>query len=682
MKASTERRRKSIFRKTAVIFVVVALVPVTVLGLRAQHLYTDEFQNLEARGLISHDEVAGLLATMETQSLTFIGYGLVIALVMSYFFAASVVRPIRMLQKGAQQIGNGDLDLRVETDTEDELEDLAAAINQMAGDLQAREAEIRNRNHDLSILYEIAHSMSESHDPRQLLEQALEKVQDITGSTAGCVLLSNDKGEMEPLVCCGRGGKVHGVDAAGIFTKAAGEATRSGLPVLFDYSGQPDGADEGGQKSADASEGAGASGEPRFDAIACIPLKCEAALKGALCLTVNRDRFTKETLNLLSAIGSEVAVAVENARLFKQLEGQNAELALSTTEIASLISEAESQKSFGTRYQNPNLVKCWELKDCGKENCPGYGGDNLRCWQIAGTHCGGEIQGVFAQKLGRCEKCEVFQAACPDRITLLGETFNNMMAVLERHVEEQEDLLRRLHSASKLAAIGELAAGVAHEINNPLTGILGSALLMRSQNQDPEDLEKKISVIEGEALRARDIVRNLLDFAHQERGLNQTPTPLPRLIEQTLFLVGHQTDLCACKVTTSFAGDLPDLSVDPNQIKQVFMNIIHNALQAMPGGGRLDIRAQVARAGHRQMVEVSFSDTGGGIDKEELERIFDPFYTTKRIGEGTGLGLSVSQRIVNEHGGEIRVRSKPGEGSTFTVFLPVAAGKREDRRVA
>ncbi len=653
------KRKKSIFRKTAVIFVIVAMVPITILGLRGYHTYSEELGKLVNSGSISQARKDALLHDTEVQSLTYAGYGLVIALVLGYFFAASVVRPIRTLQDGASRIGEGDLDFRVATDTEDELEELATTINNMAVSLQEREAEIKNRSRDLEALYEIAHSMTESLDPNELLNNALDRAVRITGSLLGCLLLAAEDGSMNPIICRASGRDFGGKDTR-VFEFAAGMATGSGEPVVFDYPGRDFG----------------------FDSVACVPLKCEGRLEGALCLAVVREEFSQQALQLLTAIGSEVAVAIENASLFKKMERQNLELAQATSEIASLIAQAESQGSFGIRYQNRNLINCWEHRNCRQDHCPAYGSENLRCWQLAGTHCGGEIQGVFAQKIGRCEDCEVFRLACPDKITMLGETFNNMMVVLEQRVQEQEELQQRLFSSAKLAAIGELAAGVAHEINNPLTGILGNAALLKNGPVTAEKLGKRLAVIESEALRARDIVRNLLDFAHQgSYGRKASPVSVNSLVEHTMFLVRHQADLSDIRVRTLFDDSLPSIMVDANQIKQVFMNIMHNAVQAMPGGGELDIATLLlkSRDGLKQ-IAVRFSDTGPGIEKEEMARIFNPFYTTKRAGEGTGLGLSVSQRIISEHGGEIKVSSTPGCGSTFTVVLPVnvcALGEQE-----
>jgi len=658
-------RSRSIFRKTAIIFVIITLVPVSIMAMRSRHIYAEQLNRMVDAGVLSQPEANDQLRDMEVQSITYGGYGLVIALILGYFFASSLVQPIRTLQEGARKIGNGNLDHRVETDTEDELEDLATTINQMAESLQTREEKINRQNRDLSILYEVAHKLAESHDQVDLLGSALDKTLEIMEATSGYVLLHTENGDLRPVVSRNlEDGNDH-EPVNEIFDHAALMATLSGKPVVKDFGDEED-------EAAKLS----------LDAVACVPLRFEGKLQGSICVTGTRQQFPQEKLVLMSAIGSEVAVAIENKRLFKQLEAQNRELALATGEIASLIQRAEEQRSFGIRYQNPDLVPCWEFKDCKYTGCPAYGSpENLRCWQIAGTHCGGEVQGVFAQKLGRCERCDVFAAACPDKITHLGETFNNMMAVLERRVEEQEELQRQLFSSSKLAAIGELAAGVAHEINNPLTGILGSALLMKSQKLEPQDMEKKLSIIESETLRARDIVRNLLDFAHQGSNATRAPVSVTKLVERTLFLLNHQTELDQFQVETRFDDELPKIAVDANQMKQVFLNIIHNAIQAMPDGGRLSIAAcQSASATDRQTLEISFRDTGKGMDTAAVSRVFDPFYTTKRIGEGTGLGLSVSQRIVHEHGGEIMVDSELGKGSTFTVVLPAEQIAGEKRK--
>jgi signal transduction histidine kinase len=307
--------------------------------------------------------------------------------------------------------------------------------------------------------------------------------------------------------------------------------------------------------------------------------------------------------------------------------------------------------------------------------------EDLRCWQVAGTHCGGEVQGVFAQKLGRCEKCEVFLHACPDRLTVLGETFNNMMAALEQEVLDREKLQQQLFKSTKLAAIGELAAEVAHEINNPMTGILANAMLMKRADLDRGELQRKLEVIESEAYRTRDIVHNLLDFAHEESQFRPEPVDLAAILDQTVRVVEQQAALASVTIEMELDESLPQVVVDANHIKQVFLNIITNAIHAMPGGGMVRISAREGGGnGDQRFLRVDLSDTGTGMDEEKQARIFDPFFTTKQEGKGTGLGLAVSQRIISEHGGEITVKSEPGKGSTFSVTLPAktAGGEQQD----
>jgi two-component system NtrC family sensor kinase len=301
---------------------------------------------------------------------------------------------------------------------------------------------------------------------------------------------------------------------------------------------------------------------------------------------------------------------------------------------------------------------------------------------VAGTHCGGEVQGVFAQKFGRCEKCEVYRIAHTGRLAGLGEAFNNMMAMLEQQVEEQNQLQEQLTQSTKLAALGELAANIAHEINNPLTGVLGySALLQRGLDKDDPSL-KNLKVIESETIRARDIVRNLLDFVRQE-GLKKHKACIRDVMDDTLYLLRKQAELINVKIVLDYDDEVPQVYIDVNQMKQVFINILNNALHAMPGGGKLTVSIRAAKPDvKRPWVEVSFRDTGSGIPAEKVDMVFNPFFTSKELGEGTGLGLSVSQRIVEEHGGSIEVESKVGAGSIFTVKLPTANITAGIKRVA
>jgi PAS domain S-box-containing protein len=243
-----------------------------------------------------------------------------------------------------------------------------------------------------------------------------------------------------------------------------------------------------------------------------------------------------------------------------------------------------------------------------------------------------------------------------------------LFAETQAAYDELKQAQAQLIQSAKLAAVGELAAGVAHELNNPLTSILGFAeLLMWNANSD-DRAQEELSIIADEARRARDIVRDLLDFSRQVESFPEK-ADLNRLIRETLNLLRRQIGHSGIKLAESYEPDLPLLSLAVGRMKQVFLNLVANAMQAMPYGGRLIIATK--KVGGEVAVHVA--DTGVGIPRELMTRLFEPFFTTKPVGQGTGLGLSVSLGIVQEHGGRITVESQEGVGSRFTVWLPLNA---------
>lgn len=364
----------------------------------------------------------------------------------------------------------------------------------------------------------------------------------------------------------------------------------------------------------------------------------------------------------------------ERKKLERRINERNRELAQFTHRISSLIGTAEKERSFSVRYDNPGLPRCREVKDCQKADCPAYAAEDRRCWQIPGTHCDGEVQGVFAQKLDMCEQCEVYRLSRPDKLTALGEDFNNMMAMLEHEANEQRQLEKQLVQSAKLAAVGELAANVAHEINNPLTGVLGHASLLRKSLPPDDPMARSLTVIERETLRAREIVRGLLDFARQD-NVSRKRVAAEEIIGETLELLDKTLRLANVETVLDYDEGNHEVFVDVNQMKQVFVNLVNNAVQAMPGGGRLTVAVRSSMAEERlPRVEVALSDTGVGIPSDKLRRVFDPFYTSKEAGKGTGLGLSVSRKIVvDQHDGAIVLTSEEGAGTTFTIRLPAAS---------
>jgi len=246
----------------------------------------------------------------------------------------------------------------------------------------------------------------------------------------------------------------------------------------------------------------------------------------------------------------------------------------------------------------------------------------------------------------------------------LGESFNAMTQNL--HVSQ-----RQLVQSAKLAAIGELATNIAYEVNNPLTGVLGYTGLLLRADDIPADKKEHLKTIERETLRAREILRHLLDFS-RSKPPRLFKADIAGIVQDTFTLVRGQARMSNVEITMNCQEGLPEVAIDADQMRQVFMNLINNAIFAMPKGGTLTIRCRQEKNNRgKDSVLVELIDTGIGIPEAQLDKIFDPFFTTRLDGEGTGLGLSISYMIVQNHGGSIEVESKVGEGSTFRVLLPV-----------
>jgi signal transduction histidine kinase/CheY-like chemotaxis protein len=263
----------------------------------------------------------------------------------------------------------------------------------------------------------------------------------------------------------------------------------------------------------------------------------------------------------------------------------------------------------------------------------------------------------------------------PDELRLAeGIALQGALAVensrLYEGVKEQMAELKRtqaqLVQSTKLAAIGELAANIAHEINNPLTTVLGFASFLSERMPPADPMREELGLIQEEASRARDIVRDLLQFSRQ-RDFSPESADVNTVLEQVIAMVRRQGALSTIEVQERYAANLPNVELDVSRMKQVFLNIINNAVYVMPNGGSLTIRTEAVDGG----VRISFQDTGPGIAPEHRDRIFDPFFTTKPEVSGTGLGLSVSLGIVQSHAGTIEVQTEVGRGSTFTIALPL-----------
>jgi signal transduction histidine kinase len=293
------------------------------------------------------------------------------------------------------------------------------------------------------------------------------------------------------------------------------------------------------------------------------------------------------------------------------------------------------------------------------------------------------------------------------------ESLGNYLASLESTNKQLKEAQEELIRTEKLASIGRFAAGVAHEVGNPLGAILGYTSILRKEGIGREESEDYMMRIEKEIERINKIVRELLNFARPSK-FEIHDVEVNKIIESTLSLLSYQKNFKNIQTELDLQSDLPLVKGDDSQLSQVFINIVLNAIDAMPNGGTLQIqtkgyvvqslysdRSQQIYASRRKsdpvesdyshlrkhhlfssgltkfsrgdrLVKVGITDTGSGIKKEDLENIFDPFFTTKAPDQGTGLGLSISLKIVESLGGEIRVESEVGKGTIFEVFLPAA----------
>lgn len=286
-----------------------------------------------------------------------------------------------------------------------------------------------------------------------------------------------------------------------------------------------------------------------------------------------------------------------------------------------------------------------------------------------------QIKEILA-KIGKTKKEDELNCGacgyptCRDKAIAVFQGIAEVEMCLPFLIDELQKTQDTLIQAEKLSSIGQIAAGVAHEINNPLTGVLLYTRLMlkslREGRLDIETSKERLSLMEQEIERCTRIIKNLLDFARQTQ-----PKPIPfnleKILNNALSILSHHAELSNVNIVLELEKNLPMIFADPDQIQQVFINIILNAIQAMPNGGTLTIRSGYIE--ETKEVYIKFTDTGVGIPKENLKKLFTPFFTTKEKGKGVGLGLAVCYGIIQRHKGKIEVESEVGKGTTFTIKL-------------
>ncbi|UCC39578.1 MAG: cache domain-containing protein [Candidatus Aminicenantes bacterium] len=300
---------------------------------------------------------------------------------------------------------------------------------------------------------------------------------------------------------------------------------------------------------------------------------------------------------------------------------------------------------------------------------------------------------VATQNIAKGDLSHEVNVNSKDEIGLLAGSFNKMTAnlkvandkliewgkTLEKKVEERTRELTKMHAqliqSEKLASLGKLSASIAHEINNPLGGILiYSHLLLEDTDKNSPHYENLQKIVK-ETTRCKDIVKRLLEFARPKES-EKLLVDINEIVEKSLSIMESQALFQNLRVKKIFASQLPKMVADSAQLQQVFMNIILNAAEAMNGNGVLTLSTSLSEEGTH--IEVKFADTGPGIEEEDKKRLFEPFFSTKEVGKGTGLGLAISYSIIQKHQGTIKVKSEVGKGSTFTVKLPVTEERKHE----
>jgi predicted Zn finger-like uncharacterized protein len=260
------------------------------------------------------------------------------------------------------------------------------------------------------------------------------------------------------------------------------------------------------------------------------------------------------------------------------------------------------------------------------------------------------------------------ESSSRDEISDLSLSFNQMATELDSREKALKGAQAALVQSEKMAAFGQLGAGIAHEIKNPLAGILGLTQLSLRRAAEDDPVYKNLTIIEKETNRCTTIIQNLLKFARQEK-VAFDPVNINQVAQDAAAIVEHQLEMHKVKLKKNFASSLPMISGNANQIQQVLLNLMINAQQAMEGSpGEVTVTTLSLDSSH---VQVQISDNGSGIPEDVQAKIFEPFFTTKEVGKGTGLGLSVSYGIIKEHNGEIKVESLPEKGTTFTIEFPL-----------
>ena len=499
---------------------------------------------------------------------------------------------------------------------------------------------------DIALFHDLTRRLSYSLDSDEAVRAGLEALAPALGFELAVAVAHRD-GEDATTVLAPKGVRASvaqdtALDALEAFVKLTGSKHRScerpGLATV-----------ELTSKGVRAPEG-------RLQATLDAPLVIDGEIAGLLRIASSAtEAFDAASERLFYTVANQVSLAIE--RVAAQRDAERAHLASLAESLSDGVVLVDAELSITS------------INDAAKELiAPAGEGETLEEPTLAELAREAlATQRPAAQRdLESASQRRLVASAAP----LAGSPEGSAAVVIVRDVTEERLMQERLLQSEKMVSVGQLVSGVAHELNNPLTGITGFAQLLLARDLDDE-MKRDVETIYGEAERASKIVQNLLSFARRKRA-EKEPADLNVLVERVLELRTYDFRVKNMDLELDLDPDLPKTMVDANQIQQVFLNVVINAEQAMRSAnshGTLRVRSR--REG--DVIRFTFQDDGPGMSPETLRRIFDPFFTTKETGEGTGLGLTISYGIIDDHGGRIWAESA-GRGTTFTIELPVVEG--------
>jgi len=376
----------------------------------------------------------------------------------------------------------------------------------------------------------------------------------------------------------------------------------------------------------------------------------------------------------LLAIQACIAAAITGAMIYvstRKTDRRLSDVAAGANRLLQACQDSRPPREF---LENPNLVHCKNVFKCTQAGCPMYDLPGTRCWQLmALSRAEGRLP-TRSVEIRQCQQCLVYRMSCPDRWMELSESLNNLIFLLDQEARHLARMRAQMVETEKTEVIGQMAAGVAHEVGNPLASISSVAQMLRGactgKREKREtargDIAKALDLIESNVQRIAKILRQLTRVARPFPDRRE-PVSVAEILEKTVDMIRLDERAQGIEISLEPCGSRLPTTALRVQLQEAFTNIALNALDAMTEGGSLTIRSLER---HAEMV-VTFEDSGCGIPAETGRRVFDPFFTTKEPGEGTGLGLFVSNSIVRKHGGTIDFRAGATEGTVFTVTLPI-----------